>query len=89
MTILKPRTNLGEINRLLVEIAKIKRENEHLKADNKRLGGDNSGPGMQMRRCVNCSRDLPDGPDFFPGYLQPMGKDSAAEAARHHCFYCQ
>jgi hypothetical protein len=71
------------------ENAELRRENENLKSDNERLGGGNAGAGVQMRRCVNCSRDLPDGPGFFPGYLKPMGKDSAAEAARHHCFYCQ
>jgi hypothetical protein len=69
--------------------AELKRENEHLKADNKRLGGANAGPGLQMRKCVNCSRDLPDGPSFYPGYLMPIGKNSAAEARRHHCVYCQ
>lgn len=71
------------------ENAELRRENEHLKADNKRLGGGNAAPGVQLRKCVNCSRDLPDGPSFFPGYLMPQGKNSAAEARRHHCAYCQ
>ena len=90
MTIFKPRTNdnLAAINHLIAENARLRRDNDHLKAENKRLSG-NSGPGVQMRQCVECKRNLSDGPEFFPGYLEPMGKDSAAEARRHLCVYCR
>lgn len=80
--------NQPVLDALRREIAELKHENDELKAENKRLGA-NATPGVQMRKCVNCSRDLPDGPSFYPGYLQPMGKNTASEAKRHHCVYCQ
>ena len=76
------------IDALRRENAVLKHENAELKRENKRLSG-NATPGVQMRKCVNCSRNLPDGPGFFPGYLMPQGTNSAAEAKRHHCVYCQ
>ena len=92
MTILRPRTddNLGAINRLKGENAHLRRENDQLKADIKRISGNPMpGPKVQTRQCIQCTRDLPDGPSYFPGYLEPEGEDSAAEAMRYHCIYCR
>lgn len=69
--------------------AELRRENEHLRSETKRLGGGNNGPGVQTRRCLNCKRNLPDGPQFFPGYEEPPGANSAAEAKRYECVYCR
>lgn len=86
--------NQPVIDALRHEIAILKRENEHLKDENKRLTDANPSPAagmpaVQMRRCVNCKRDLPDGPIYYPGYLEPMGANSADEARRHHCIHCR
>jgi hypothetical protein len=76
------------IDALRAENAHLRRENDHLKTENSRLSG-NAGSGVQTRRCVECKRNLPDGPSFFPGYLEPIGEDSVAEAYRYLCVYCR
>jgi cell division protein FtsB len=76
------------IDSLKAKAARLEAENTHLKAENKRLSG-NSGPGGQMRKCINCPRNLPDGPSYFPGYLEEMAEDSAAELQRYLCVYCR
>ena len=90
MTLLRPRVgnNLGEVNQLKAKVAELTRENERLKAENKRLSG-NSSPGVQTRQCINCGRNLPDGPVYFPGYLELVAPDAEAEMLRHRCVYCR
>jgi hypothetical protein len=80
----------GKLPELEAEVARLSSENRRLLAENKRLRGDAApGPATQMRRCVNCKRDLPDGLSFYPGYLDELSSSSAAEAKRHHCVYCR
>jgi hypothetical protein len=76
------------IDSLKAKAARLEAENTHLKAENRRLSGN--GPlGDQTRQCVHCARNLPDGPSYFPGYLEEMAEDSAAELQRYLCVYCR
>ena len=77
------------IDDLTDQIFELRTENDRLKAENRRLGGTAcQGKAIQERACINCGRRLPDGPEYFPGYLEPMGDNSAEEARRYHCIYC-
>jgi hypothetical protein len=67
------------IDGLRTKNANLIAENAHLKDENKRLRGETKD-GLRMRRCVNCARNLPDGPELFPGYLDDGSTD---------CIYCR
>jgi hypothetical protein len=76
---------LAEINRrLLVENERLRREVANLKAQNEEIAFD----GVQLRHCMNCKKNLPDGPLFFPGYLE-RADDPVADAMRYVCAYCR
>lgn len=78
------------IDELMDQILELRTENDRLKAENRRLGGTTgSGKAIQERTCVNCGRRMPDGPAYFPGYLEPLAANSAGEATRQHCVYCR
>jgi hypothetical protein len=78
------------IDELEEEIQALHEENEHLKAENARLGGTRGiGMAIQRRACVNCSKILPDGPAYFPGYFEEPSTDLTAERWRHACIYCR
>ncbi len=78
------------IDELMNEIQELREDNDRLKAENSRLGGMRGvGPAIQERQCLGCHRRLPDGPAYFPGFLQEFSTDLATELYRHWCIYCR
>lgn len=68
------------IDELIDEIIYLRAENDRLKAENSRLGGKRGiGTAIQERTCIHCHRRMPDGPAFFPGYLEAPCADYFAE----------
>ncbi len=77
------------INSLRAENTRLKAEIGHLKRENDFLRSGGSPSTIRQRQCIRCGNNFPDGPEYFPGYLEEASTDLAAEQRRYWCICCR